>query len=102
MKVALLFFVFVVASCTTSKSVGDTSPPACVEAYTKSVKTLAIHTQVIDGEAYYWIETGARAYDGTESVVDKDCNEVCQIGGMMPTECSKQYEWKNWKEIWKK
>ncbi len=47
-----------------------------------------IDAQYVDGQAWYWLVTDARTYDGTERIVDADCVTVCTLGGRrVPEPC---------------
>ena len=106
---ALLTLTIIFLSCAKNnedqKQPIDKSIPSCIQEILddsiKSSKILDIKVQELDGELHYWLETGARAYDGTELVIDGKCNTVCRIGGWNPPDCSFKYI-NNWEIIWKK
>jgi len=60
-----------------------------------------VRTVHIDGIYHYWLNDGAATYDGTEVILDGECNELCAIGGVRPPmECSKTYLGKEWELVW--
>ncbi len=65
-----------------------------------TIKTIRI--QNLDKVIHYWINTDATHYDGTEQIIDKDCNQVCYFcGECSPPKCLNLYS-DEWKIIWRR
>lgn len=101
----LLSLIFIVSSCH-KKDCDDSEIPDCVQSILDNndpnEPVVSIKFQEIDGENFYWLNTGAMAYDGFEYIVDENCDTVCQIGGWFPQECMNNFDNEKWGEIWKK
>lgn len=100
----MLTLVCILSAC--SKCEETSGLPDCIETIIANntgydtIKTVQVQT--IDGNLHYWLETGAMSYDGTEAIVNAECDTLCTIGGWLPPECSNNYIYENWETIWKR
>ena len=61
-----------------------------------------VRTQCVDGEAHYWLDTGAPAYDSVDYIFDSACDTVCSVGGFREAStCLEAYDAEAWEEVWR-
>ncbi len=75
------------------------------EAFKSDPEAKAIYQLQQGDKFYFWLNTDAVHYDGTEDILDRYCNKYCYFcGECVPPECSKTlpYEKEKWTLIWKK
>ncbi|MEZ4906719.1 MAG: hypothetical protein R2771_03530 [Saprospiraceae bacterium] len=88
-------------SCNKSEN-NECTLPECIQNYIDLSSKQPFETvkmQKVDGECYYWLNTGAMAYDGVEFIVDENCDSICYIGGFAPAECIINFS-DDWEIIW--
>lgn len=85
-----------------SKDDQDNLIPDCIQEQIENEATLmAVLTQEVDGEIHYWLNTGVLSLDGTEFIVNNNCEEVCQFCGLcVPPNCNDDYNADEWTVIW--
>lgn len=95
-------------SCTKSKEciITPSNIPECVLEKTKEEKYSPIKTikaVCIDGDIHYWLNTDDAHVDGTEAIVNSQCDTVCSIGGWRPPlECGQSYSYDDWILVWER
>lgn len=80
--------------------------PKCIDeilADSTKIRTLkTIQTIAVKNEIHYWLNTNASFVDGSEFIVNEQCDTVCSIGGRGNSqECLLDYEdVEMWKIVW--
>ncbi|MEO0899109.1 MAG: hypothetical protein AAFY71_22040 [Bacteroidota bacterium] len=95
---------FLLFSCDQEGSNALDDLPACVQDYIEnadgSQKQHPIKAQRLGFKRYYWLNTGAMAFDGLEYIVDADCDTACSMGGLLPPSCDLDFDNNNWEQVW--
>jgi len=83
--------------------------PFCIEEILKdtinSMQLKTIQAITLNNEVHYWLNTDFRLLDGSEAIVNEQCDTVCGIcsGCILidPAEdCTTDYDFNNWQIIW--
>lgn len=104
MRNTLSFLVVVFWSCSADDLPREN--PACVDEFVElaySVDRLpwAVRTQVVDGRAYYWLDTDALSPGGGGDSVGEACDTVCTVGGAPAIKpCTDRFDSVAWEVIW--
>jgi hypothetical protein len=107
MKIALLTVaaVWLMTSCE-HKDCCDLSPCSDqFEAFKLNPEAKAIYQLQQGDNFYFWLNTDAVHYDGTEDILDTKCNKYCYFcGECEPPACSRTlpYDKDKWTLLWKK
>lgn len=103
---SILVCVFIVYSCKDDNDAQFDCLPACIQNLIESPTgptIKAIKIQKINNTTHFWINTDARHHDGTEDIVDQDCNRLCFFcGECEPPKCLDDYNMNDWKTVWEK
>ena len=60
-----------------------------------------VRKMTVGGTEHFWFNDGAAAYDGIEFIYDKNCKEVCKLGGMRKAlPCMDAYQNGTWELVW--
>ena len=109
MKYLVLILGFLVfTSCKNEDNFVDTSVPSCIndlldQDVLEARSILTVRVQKLGTDHHYWLNTGFRAFDGIEYIVDTNCDTVCSLCGFcIPETCSEFYPIENWQIIWQK
>lgn len=93
MKINYIVIVLIASlllSCNNNQE-NDLNLPECInqkfEAEREKNDKVKLKRFLKNDEFYYWLNTGATAYDGSEPIFDKNCIEVCGYCGfcILPT-----------------
>lgn len=103
-----LIFIFCVAmACKKNDEVIiDDNLPTCIEQIltdsTNLVSLVTIQATVVDNKIHYWLNTNFRQLDGSEFIVNEQCDTLCSFGGWINTqECLMDYnDVEMWKIVW--
>lgn len=98
--------IILLSACSKNQP-GDTDTiPTCIQSIIDQEiqrldPLLTVKSQVIDGESHYWLNTDAVHYDGSEYIVNQNCDTVCYFcGECNPLACSAEYDYEKWVTIW--
>ena len=102
------FIAFMLLSSVTfacnNKDYNTKELPDCIQTYIDLSSKQPFETvkvQKVDGECYYWLNTGAMNWDGVEYIVNENCDTVCgYCGECIPPECLDDFDYNNWDIIW--
>jgi len=103
-RIAFVFIVILITSCSSSDEPIDTSLPSCIEEIlanpelSEDIKTIQV--QRLDNESHYWLNNDIRFVDGIEYIINNQCDTVCGLGGFVPPPCSSDYDNDSWEVIW--
>lgn len=100
-------FILAVLDIQCTKEKGNSNLPTCIQAIikdnqrNKDLKTVRV--QKVNGVSFYWLNTDATTYDGTEAIVNSRCDTVCFFcGECIYPECLEQFEDREWHLVWSK
>jgi hypothetical protein len=84
----------------------DSELPDCIEKLTDDPDQTEliekVRSQTLNGEVYYWLNTGAVAYDGAEYIVNNSCDTICYFCGFcLPPDCGVSPQ-DDWETIWER
>ena len=82
---------FTALSC--SKDCGCEQPPEtcankAIDEFIKRSDALAVYQYTLNGEKGFLLDAGERLYDGTIALINFDCDTLCLVGGLLPSQCS--------------
>jgi len=105
--IPFLFLLLLLAACSKEDQNPTAKLPACIQDILddpeQSENLLTIRLQQVNGENHYWLNTGAMAWDGTETIVNEQCETVCTLCGFcISPECIGDYDNEDWEIIWEK
>ncbi|MFT4973868.1 MAG: hypothetical protein ACI9XO_004270 [Paraglaciecola sp.] len=100
--VIIALFLF---SCDKKEDNGNEVLPQCIqdiiddETMLSNLKT--VRRQMVDGDFHYWLNTDEMHVDGSEGIINGDCEEVCNYCGECPYEvCIENYDFEGWEIVW--
>jgi len=102
LALAILFM----ASCKKSDdAIVTENLPTCIEEILMDSISMAwlttIQATVVDNKIHYWLNTGASQVDGSEFIVDEQCDTLCAFGGWLPSDCVWDEEsFEGWQIVW--
>lgn len=76
-----------------------------IEQFKASEDSKSILTMYVDNEIYYWFNTDAVFFDGTEEIFNEACEQVCIFcGECIPPPCNEKfpYDKTKWQVYWQK
>lgn len=103
-NVPIYLFILLLFSCNKVNNPSDLSIPSCIQEIlddnelSKDIRTVRLYE--VDNELHYWLNTDFTEFDGTEYIVNMQCDTVCLFCGFCdPPECSEEYT-DEWITIW--
>lgn len=107
MKSGLIFILALGLLLSCEKKVCCVLPPCDeeFEAFKQNPAAKAIYQLQQGDNFFFWLNTDAVSYDGTEDILDKTCSKYCFFcGECEPPKCSANlpYDKEKWTLIWKK
>ena len=111
-KVLLLFAIVIISSCKKTDEppiVNEPPPipnvPICVSDIINdpilSLSLKTVRVQELDNELHYWLNTDFVEVDGSEFIVNDQCDTLCFLCGFcVPPDCASDYDDANWTTIW--
>jgi hypothetical protein len=103
-KILFIIFCLSLSACGKQDDRVDGKMPDCIQKIidiSSQQPFLTVKMQKVDGECYYWLNTGASAWDGVEYIVNSHCDTICEMGGFRsPAGCLSKYDFDKWKIVW--
>jgi len=60
-----------------------------------------IQAITLNNEIHYWLNTDFTHFDGTEFIMNEQCDTVCFFcGECFQPECANDYDFEDWEIIW--
>lgn len=103
---SFIFALFMVMACKKNDEAINNDLSVCIEQILKDSMNLitlkTIQTTVVNNEIHYWLNTDFRQLDGSEYIVNEQCDTVCSFGGWINTqECLMDYNNVGmWEIVW--
>ena len=86
--IGVLAFTLFSACCDDTNNVGN---PLCIndeiETFKADPQSIAVLKTNLDGHFYYWLQTEAPWSDGTDNILDENCEVYCAVGGKRIDAC---------------
>lgn len=105
MKQLILFCTLIAFSCGKNSAEISTTVPSCIQQIidnnSESHSIQTIRVQKSGDRLHYWLNTDDRFLDGSESIINDNCDTICSLGGFLPPDCAKNYD-DSWVVIWEK